>query len=193
MVDTLALAITATINGATTALSGDVPSSTVACTLTSPASYTANGVNEFTASDSCKLAASTKYFLVLERQTSANRDLGWNVTASSAVDSSATGWSLITGNRRKTTTSWAVNSSSTLLFEVKGVVVTNVAASGAPSINGILEKDEVLTADTVGIGDPNGLPSGVTYTYRWIRVNAMVLVASTAGQVDLPEVVGLQV
>ena len=51
------------------------------------------------------------------------------------------------------------------------MVPVNVPAEGAPSIQGILEEDQVLTADTVGIADANGVPDGVTYTYQWVRVD----------------------
>ena len=44
----------------------------------------------------------------------------------------------------------------------------NRAPVGAPTITGTLQIDEVLTADTSGISDGDGLVD-VTYSYQWIR------------------------
>ena len=45
----------------------------------------------------------------------------------------------------------------------------NRPATGAPSIRGVLQDQESLTADTVGIADADGLHNA-TISYRWIRV-----------------------
>ena len=50
--------------------------------------------------------------------------------------------------------------------------IVNGPATGASSIQGILEKDQTLTADTVGIADANG-PDSPTYSYQWVRVDGM--------------------
>ena len=50
--------------------------------------------------------------------------------------------------------------------------IVNAPATGAPSIQGILQKDQILTADTVGIADANG-PDSPTYAYQWVRVDGM--------------------
>ena len=44
----------------------------------------------------------------------------------------------------------------------------NSPATGAPSISGTAQVGELLTADTSGIADDDGL-SGATYSYQWIR------------------------
>ena len=44
-------------------------------------------------------------------------------------------------------------------------------ATGAPEISGTPQVGEMLTADTAGITDADGLTS-VSYTYQWIRVDA---------------------
>ena len=65
----------------------------------------------------------------------------------------------------------------------------NGPATGAPSIQGILQKDKILTADTVGIADLNG-PASPTYTYQWIRVNGMTendISAATASTYTLTQ------
>ena len=46
----------------------------------------------------------------------------------------------------------------------------NTAATGAPTITGMAQVGETLTASTTGIADANGLTSP-TYTYQWIRVD----------------------
>ena len=46
----------------------------------------------------------------------------------------------------------------------------NRPAAGAPAINGTAQVGATLTADPSGITDADGL-SGVSYTYRWIRVD----------------------
>ena len=45
---------------------------------------------------------------------------------------------------------------------------SNNPATGAPSISGTAQVGELLTADTSGIADDDGL-SGATYSYQWIR------------------------
>lgn len=47
---------------------------------------------------------------------------------------------------------------------------TNNAATGQPTISGVLEVGETLNANTHGIADADGL-SSVTYSYQWIRVD----------------------
>ena len=47
----------------------------------------------------------------------------------------------------------------------------NTPATGAPSIQGILQQGKTLTADTVGIGDADWLTSPA-YTYEWISVDS---------------------
>ena len=45
----------------------------------------------------------------------------------------------------------------------------NRPATGAPSIRGVLQDQQLLTADTIGIADADGLHNA-TISYRWIRV-----------------------
>ena len=47
----------------------------------------------------------------------------------------------------------------------------NTAATGAPSIQGVLQNSHRVTADTVGITDADGLDDS-TFTYQWMRVDA---------------------
>ena len=54
------------------------------------------------------------------------------------------------------------------MIEVRGAGVSS-PATGAPSIRGILQQGETLTADTAGgIEDENGIPEDVTYSYQWV-------------------------
>ena len=49
-------------------------------------------------------------------------------------------------------------------------VTANAPATGPPTITGMVEVGQTLTADVAGIMDANGL-TRVTYNYRWLRVN----------------------
>ena len=49
-------------------------------------------------------------------------------------------------------------------------VVSNTAATGAPTISGIAQVGQTLTASTTSISDTNGLPS--VFKYQWKRVDA---------------------
>ena len=55
-----------------------------------------------------------------------------------------------------------------LTSEATGAVKLNVPATGAPTITGTVEVGEILTADTSGIEDEDGLDN-VSYGYQWIR------------------------
>ena len=59
---------------------------------------------------------------------------------------------------------WISNTRS-ILIEVKGSAASNNFATGAPSISGVLQQDEVLTADTAGIADADGVG---TLSYQWL-------------------------
>ena len=47
----------------------------------------------------------------------------------------------------------------------------SIPAVGAPTISGVAQEGETLTADTSGITDANGL-TGVSYRYQWLRFKA---------------------
>ena len=51
------------------------------------------------------------------------------------------------------------------------VTAVNDPATGAPTISGTATVGQVLTAETTGIADADGLTSP-TYTYQWVRVDA---------------------
>ena len=52
-----------------------------------------------------------------------------------------------------------------LLWSAPARAQTNNPATGSPSISGVLEEDEVLTADTVSIADADDLGA---FSYQWL-------------------------
>ena len=95
------------------------PSASAECTLTDPATFTANAVNTFTAPATCPmLVASTSYFVVVNHSGSATDAIQLDSTSSGAEDTGgADGWS-IGDTRRWYSSSWN-SSTSAHLIEVK--------------------------------------------------------------------------
>ena len=150
-------------------VSSDNPASSALCTLTDPATFSGSGVQTFDAltTDSCPtLTAGTTYFAVIERvASSAMASISLSRTVNAAEDSGGEmGWSI--GNTLHTLTSgaWGSVNSRSHRVVVRGYANNN-PATGAPSISGVLEEDEVLTADTVSIADLDVLG---TFSYLWL-------------------------
>ena len=61
--------------------------------------------------------------------------------------------------------------SATVVGPQDDPVVTNTAATGAPTISGTARVDETLTASVSGISDADGL-GNASFSYQWIRGNA---------------------
>ena len=144
---------------------------TALCTLTDPASFSGSGVQIFDAptTDPCPtLLAGTTYFAVIERVTTvASATITLHRTGMAAEDAGGTmGWSI--GDTLHTFASgdgmWGTTPSQSYLVVVRGSADNN-RATGAPSISGVLEEDEVLTADTVGIADVDVLGA---FSYQWL-------------------------
>ena len=159
----------ATIN---TESSGN-PGSAV-CTLTAPDSFTSAAVNTYTAPGDCLLAASTTYFVVLERQTFVVAELiGIDKTTTDDEDSGgADGWSIAHKVHKfsQPDSAWQTTSSEALQIALRGKAnVVNSPAEGAVVITGLVQTGETLTADTQYISDADGL-TGVSYSYQWILV-----------------------
>ena len=158
--------LTVTLNAA----SGANPGSAL-CTLTDPATFSASSVNTFDAptTDPCPtLTAGTTYFVVIERANNNTNTISYKTTILNAEDSGgATGWSIdfSTYSFETATSMWERSASQSILIEVKGYAVPNNLATGAPSISGVLEENEVLTADTVSIADEDDLG---TFSYQWL-------------------------
>ena len=72
-----------------------------------------------------------------------------------------------TGLSIDSTTLWAANAEITVSLQS----LLNLPPTGAPSIQGILEDGEELTADTVGIDDPDGLTTP-NWRYQWVRIDS---------------------
>ena len=164
--------VTATLNDTTTDSSNNINPGDALCTLTNPASFIASGLNTFTAPTSGTLCpvleAETTYTFVLERVTGTS-NIQIAPTASSAEDAdSLNDWSIADERLYKGSGTWSRNASQVHLIEVEGFV--NTAPTGAPSIRGVLQTGETLTADTVSIGDPDGLTTP-NYAYQWIKVD----------------------
>ena len=150
------------------AVSSGEPGSAL-CTLTDPATFSGSGVQTFDAptTDPCPtLEASTTYFAVIERvDSSAMASISLSRTVNAAEDSGgAMGWSIGNTLHTLTTGMWGSVNSRSHRVVVRGYAANNLA-TGAPSISGVLEEDEVLTADTVSIADVDVLG---TFSYQWL-------------------------
>ena len=151
------------------------------CTLTDPATFSGSGVQTFDAltTDSCPtLEASTTYFAVIERvASSAMATITLSRTGSSGEDTGGEmGWTI--GNTLHTFTSgaWGTTPSQSHRVAVRGYAANN-PATGAPSISGVLEEDEVLTADTAGIADIDVLGA---FSYQWLADGTAISGATSA-------------
>ena len=168
------IADTSTAGGELTAMLNEVDGSNpgdALCTLTDPGSFTGGAVNTFTAPTSGTLCptleAETTYFFVLERSGSGTTHIWLNNTPNDAEDAdSKDDWSVAYERLYEQSGTWTSSTSSAHMIEVNGIVDNN-PATGAPSIRGVLETGETLTADTVGISDLDG-PDSPSYTYQWI-------------------------
>ena len=150
--------------------SGD-PAGTALCTLTDPSTFSGSGVQTFDAltTDSCgTLEANKTYFAMVQRvANTATSTISLDVTADDDEDTGgADGWSIGNASYVVVTigTLWVKNADFNHQLAVRGYAINN-PATGAPSISGVLEEDEVLTADTVSIADLDVLG---TFSYQWL-------------------------
>ena len=162
---TAASELTATINEA----SGGNPGS-VLCTLADPPSYAANSVNYYTAPADCILAASTTYYVVLARANNNTHQIRWAATTATAEDSGGpAGWSIADDRRYFSSGAWSTSTAGIQKIRLRGRSVSNTPAEGAPSIKGLVTIFHgELTAETLGIFDPDGIPADVSFAYEWI-------------------------
>ena len=144
------------------------------CTLANPATFGGSGLHTFAAptmGTTCPtLHASTTYWVLVKNDSQQTSHL--SATDNDAEDpGGAAGWSIgdLHSQRRGPATSnagdWINNLARSILIEVKGSAADNNFATGAPSISGVLQQDEVLTADTAGIADADGVG---TLAYQWL-------------------------
>ncbi len=151
------------------------------CTLSDPATFTADAVNEFaapTGTEACpRLLRNTVYYVVLERvaTTTANSTVTVSTTANNQEDmGGATGWS-VGDNAQKYATAWAAVSNNSMQVEVKGEAFTNTVATGKPGIVDQAKPTDSLTTVRPGmtleagignIEDNDGLTTP-NWMYQW--------------------------
>ena len=142
-------------------------------TLKTPAPLTRNSVNHFAAPPGAVLSANTDYTLALVATGNHINDFTIRLILSDEQDAALSGWSIedqiriggfIVGGD-----SFQINVSG----HVRSSPAESFAATGAPSITGSAVVGEVLTADTSGIMDADGLV-GVSYAYQWLQVDGLV-------------------
>ena len=115
---------------------------TLVYTLTSPASYTDNAVNRFTAPANATLAANTDYLVVFEGTANLVNDFQLRIADSDAEDSgSATGWSIEDARR----------SNSTLLASGNAFVIS--VNNTLPIVTSVSPVSDPGSDDTYGLGD----------------------------------------
>ena len=111
------------------AASGGDPGSAL-CTLTDPASFTANAVNTFDAPGTCPtLAARATYYVQIERTSFGSDDILLNRTGSTGEDTGGQmGWFVLNDSRTRSGTSWLGSNNAPHLIDVRGGVI----AGGVP-------------------------------------------------------------
>lgn len=154
--------------------SGGNPGTTI-CTLTDPASISADSVNEFSVPSTCDLVEdATTYFVVIERTDLSGGSIELQGTAATADDAgAATGWSIGDKAHLILNGSWTAIDGA-VRIEVKGH--PKLPATGQPRVRVSAEGPGVLFADTSSIADANGLPESgaviyVPWVYSWTRVD----------------------
>ena len=158
------------------------------CTLTNPSSFSTLGVSVFaapTGAGSCpQLATGTTYFVVIEWvDPSGTGSFALIPQTYPTEESAATeedpggaeGWSIADQSHYLSASSnartWtAYQNTASFKIVVKQAAEANSADTGLPTITGTAQAGEILTADTTGIDDEDGLTSP-SYGYQWIRVD----------------------
>ena len=129
------------------------------------------GTIVFTAPANTRLAANTTYTVYLYRRV----NLTQTFTSSNDEDGTpSAGWSIanehdferIIRGGLQLQYVWETGSSDSLRIAIKGITT-----SGEPTISGQPRVPAVLTADTTGIMDIDGV-NEASYTYQWTRVGA---------------------
>ena len=158
------------------------------CTLADPASFSANSLNTFTAPTTgmgaCPaLTMETTYFVVVTRANDTTDSIELSYTDSDSEDTltPATNWAIGDDRQGYDGTTWTTDAGESLMLEVTGAAENN-PATGAPSVHGILQQDEELAADTVGIADATDGLTSPTFTYQWIRVDSSDVETPISGE-----------
>ena len=136
----------------------------------------ADGWLEFTAPPGAVLEKDTDYFVQVAEAGTGVFSAG--LTASDSQDAGrADGWSIANSRRQDEDGTWS-SITQVLHIHIKGAIIPNRLATGAPAITGTAEEGETLTAATAGISDPDGNTkaeageTGYAYTHQWIRVDS---------------------
>ena len=151
---------------------GSVHPTTVCTDLTPPSSYPQGNLTyTVPTSPPLTLDADTTYMLVFKAPPSPT-ELRVAATSSDDQDStSLTGFSIANVFQwYNNSNTWVIaNGGNAIRINITGVVNPN-PATGAPTISGLLEAGQTLTASTTSIADPDGLPD--TFNYQWKRYAA---------------------
>ena len=150
------------------------------CTLDDPTSFTEEAVNTFYAPATCPaLAASTTYFVVVERVTINSDIIVLGVSSSSSEDGGgAAGWSIDDNVYYFGTTWGSPDPADVLLIEVSGIVAVDAPAmtvsdtalglveGGSATYTVVLEAKPTadVTVDVTGGGDVTVDPTSLTFT-----------------------------
>ena len=140
--------------------------------LVTPAAFDTGMINDFAAPAGAVLSADTTYALAFTSTGDQIDDFIIGLVESNAEDAgTAPGWTIEDGFRRGRTLEVVSSIVMSVEGEVRsGPISGNNPATGAPTVEGIAQVGRVLTADTGGIMDADGLGS-VSYSYQWIRVD----------------------
>ena len=138
--------------------------------LDNPATYTRRGINTFTAPAGATLDRETDYFVVFEATSGSYRVHVTDEADGDEDADGADGWSIHDQSHTKPgNAAWTL---PTFLarIEIRGIILPNTPAGGRAGISGSKTVGQVLTADTSGITDANGLDNAA-FSYQWVRVD----------------------
>ena len=144
--------------------------------LTTPVTLRDDMVNMFSAPPNATLSAETNYFVAFKALGSSDTAFVVRQVSSPDEDTpdedtpeSGSGWSIADGYHL-----YGSLSGNPMMISVGGRArsspIPNMAATGVPLIRGTVREGQLLTANTSGIADRNGL-GGVSYGYQWVRVS----------------------
>ena len=136
--------------------------------LTNPPSIELNILTTFTAEDGATLERETNYFVVFEATLGA-----YSVRLNEDGDDDAggaDGWSIFDSVHGKVGSANWIQASYPVRIQIRGFNRPNTPAGGEAAISGRKAVGQVLTADTSGITDANGLDNAA-FSYQWVRVD----------------------
>ncbi len=148
-------------------ISGNEPHTGTATTLTGPSSLDAYTTKNyaFTAPSGTTLAASTTYWVLVEKASSGGDDVQWAYTASTGEDTKEAGWSIADeglDRDRNSTGSFGVALSSALMLRINGSLVTGPAFKFGSRSYTATEGGTAATVEVELVNSPGGPSSSVT-------------------------------